>query len=322
MMNLIKYLVILLLASSSFGFVYGSSVDKPLLHFLSNEKAVEVIIANDDFIKRLSAFDRASRMKTDKVISKEQYLKFLSLNVVSWTKSEIKVVSRIFDELYLAIYALNMDLPDQINFIMTTGKEEGNAAYTRSNAIILQKKRFSNYVELKRIIAHEIFHLYTRKNITVKEKLYNVIGFHKINEIEFPTVLKKKKITNPDAPINNYAIQINYKGNLRWVVPILYSKTEKYIPEKGGEFFEYLQFMFIIVGKGKEANINSYDPTEPKFLNISQFKGFFEKVGQNTKYIIHPEEILADNFSLLALGIKQVKSPEIILKIKNVFDKN
>ena len=31
--------------------------------------------------------------------------------------------------------------------------------------------------------------------------------------------------------------------------------------------------------------------------------GFFEQVGRNTGYIIHPDEILAENFVKLAIGI-------------------
>jgi hypothetical protein len=56
-------------------------------------------------------------------------------------------------------------------------------------------------------------------------------------------------------------------------------------------------------------------------VDVSNVSGFFEQIGKNTKYIIHPEEILADNFALLFLGNKDVPSPEIIRKMKDVLDK-
>ena len=46
--------------------------------------------------------------------------------------------------------------------------------------------------------------------------------------------------------------------------------------------------------------------------------GFYGQVGHNTDYIIHPEEILADNFALLLLEEKGVRSPEIIKKMKDI----
>lgn len=39
-------------------------------------------------------------------------------------------------------------------------------------------------------------------------------------------------------------------------------------------------------------------------------------MGRNTGYIIHPEEILADNFKLLATGAENVPSPQILEKMR------
>jgi hypothetical protein len=46
--------------------------------------------------------------------------------------------------------------------------------------------------------------------------------------------------------------------------------------------------------------------------------GFYEQVGRNTQYIIHPEEILADNFAMLVMGDQNVPSPEILKKLQDV----
>jgi hypothetical protein len=37
-----------------------------------------------------------------------------------------------------------------------------------------------------------------------------------------------------------------------------------------------------------------------------------EKIGRSTGYVIHPEEVLADNFALLLLGLTAVKSPQLL----------
>ena len=52
-------------------------------------------------------------------------------------------------------------------------------------------------------------------------------------------------------------------------------------------------------------------------LMPQQISGFFEQVGRNTDYIIHPEEILAENFALLMIGKRDVASPEILDKMRS-----
>ena len=46
---------------------------------------------------------------------------------------------------------------------------------------------------------------------------------------------------------------------------------------------------------------------------------FWKKIGQNTRYIYHPEEILADNFSLMLGFDSVIITPEIIKKMEFIF---
>ena len=53
-------------------------------------------------------------------------------------------------------------------------------------------------------------------------------------------------------------------------------------------------------------------------MPVTAIRGFTEQVGRNTEYIIHPEEILADNFSLLLAQDKAVASPDVLQKIRAI----
>ena len=55
---------------------------------------------------------------------------------------------------------------------------------------------------------------------------------------------------------------------------------------------------------------------------MQQISGFFEQVGRNTRYIIHPEEILADNLTLLVLQKRNLASPEVVEKMKTILTDN
>ena len=91
--------------------------------------------------------------------------------------------------------------------------------------------------------------------------------------------------------------------------PILFSRAESYDPVRGGEFFDYLQ-LGLLVRTEPGAALST-----ERVVGLQQVTGFFEQVGQNTQYVIHPEEILADNFALLVLDMN-VKSPAVLTGLR------
>ena len=45
-------------------------------------------MTHDDFVARLSPFDRAARLKTDREVSEQEYLQFVGRNVLDWTAED------------------------------------------------------------------------------------------------------------------------------------------------------------------------------------------------------------------------------------------
>jgi hypothetical protein len=278
-------------------------------------------MAKDEFIQRLSPFDRSARMKTDKAVSVGELLEFIGTNVVDWTKEETQKVQAAIEATQPLFRNLPLSLPQTVQLIKTTGAEEGNAAYTRSTAIVLPKSEFSkSQKDLQKLICHELFHILSRQNPELREKLYAIIGFTTCNEIKLPPELERRKITNPDAPRNDHFIRVQIDGHESLAVPVLLSSVETYDVKRGGEFFAYLQFQFLVVEK--EADSEKLKPvingSVPKLAGPERVSGFMEQVGRNTDYIIHPEEILADNFALLVLNEQNIPSPEIPRKMREI----
>ena len=283
-------------------------------HFASKLEAVEILGQRDDFIQRLSPFDRAARMKTDKSVSEEEFLRFVKANVSAWSDAERAKVEGAIATLRPAFERLTISFPKKILFIKTTGAEEGGAFYTRHTAIVMPEKAIDEADTglLKKTIAHELFHILSRSNSMLREKLYKTIGFTNCGEIHFPSELEARKITNPDAPRNDHAIRLRVGENEVSAVPILFSNAPNYDPARGGEFFSYLQFSFLLITKKPSAQSQLAAPNE--------VSGFFEQVGRNTNYVIHPEEILADNFALIILNEHNVPSPDILEKIRRALN--
>ncbi|HEV8326412.1 MAG TPA: DUF4157 domain-containing protein [Nitrospiraceae bacterium] len=283
-----------------------------------------ILSTKDTFVARMSPFDRAARMKTDRDVTESQFLEFAASAALDWEQHEKDVVESAFRKIRTAVARLSLPLPGQIYLIKTSGREEGNAAYTRSNAIVLPKSILaSSEREIQRLLAHELFHISSRTHPKLAKLLYESIGFQYCGEIEFPENLAPRKITNPDAPQNDYCIRLELDGQKTWAIPILFSRAPRYDNSRGGEFFQYLQLALLLVERPGDtrAPLALYDSHGPRLVGLEQISGFFEQVGQNTEYIIHPEEILADNFALIVLGERNVRSPEVLSKIQSALAK-
>jgi hypothetical protein len=63
------------------------------------------------------------------------------------------------------------------------------------------------------------------------------------------------------------------------------------------------------------SKVTPVEVDSPVLLEAGEVSGFYEQVGENTGYIIHPEEILADNFALLMMRDQELKSPQITQRI-------
>lgn len=292
-----------------------------IIAFATLDKGKEILTAQDDFVRRMSPFDRAARMKTDRDISEAKYLEFVGKNVLEWNDIEKEKVASAIRGLQAELDALSLPFPKEIFIIKTTGNEEGGAAYTRANAIILPKDYLTASIQkIQKTICHELFHIMSRTNPDLREKLYASIGFIKCDEVTFPLELESRKITNPDAPRNDHCIQLQVLGKECWAIPILFSSTEKYNIERGGEFFNYLQFQFLLVEKHDNSSRVKpmYDNQKPRLVEMKQVSGFFEQVGNNTRYIIHPEEILADNFALMVLQERDLPSPSVLKMLEEI----
>lgn len=301
----------------------GADINLPgtTVVFTTVEQGKDVLCQKDDFVERMSPFDRAARMKTDRIVTEKVYLEFVGKNIQSWQSDEKVIIEAAFKKIESNLSKLNLNWPKVIYLIKTTGEEEGGAPYTRDSAIILPQTKL-NSGHIHQTIAHELFHIFSRNNPQMQDDLYAVIGFKRCNEIDFPGLLKPRKLTNPDAPKNNYYIEVSYVGKKVCVVPILFSHTPKYDMQTGGEIFNYLEFKLLLVEKNPDGKFEPvYNGNIPVFAEMRDISGFIEKVGKNTDYIIHPEEILADNFAFLIEKKQNLPSPEITEKLKDVLSK-
>ena len=291
--------------------IVGCSTDQKVItyQFTSFSNSITKLTNHDEFTNRWSKFDIDVRLNKQNG-NKNELFQYISTQALQWSESEKIKVDSVMQSINKDIkhLMLNIDYPNSIFFIKTTGEEEGNASgYTRSNCLILNDETLIwGFQELKNIIIHELFHIISRNNLSFREKMYEVIGFKVIKEISFPQSLIDFKVTNPDAPMINSYINLSNGEESNDYALITYSKKEF----NGGSLFDYVTFGFI-----KLQDLNNGEKLPIIYVD-GDFTNFFEQIGNNTGYIIHPDEILADNFVFLLNGNNNLPSQWVVDKMK------
>jgi hypothetical protein len=288
------------------------------IEFASIEKARAVLGARDDFVARLSPFDRAARVKSASDVSEAEYLAFARAAAREWSNDERARLTTAFAAIAPKLEELLPELDAPILLIKTSGDEEGGAGYTRANAVMLPQA-LTDQSELERLLSHEIFHVVSRNNPELKRALYEAIGFEQCGELALPPALAARKMTNPDAPASEHCIEVQVDGASAWAMPILLSREERYDPAARVPFFGYLTLSMLLVERAANADAPAR-PVErdgaPVLLPFNRVGGLFEQIGHNTEYVIHAEEILASNFELLVQGAAVARSPEVLERLR------
>ena len=289
--------------------LHGESVIK----FATQKEAAKLLGKRDRFVAAMSTFDRHSRLRNE-TATEADVLELASSAALGWSPANIKKMKKVIESARTKFAKFKIPFPKTVLLIQSNGKEEGGAAYCRSNAVILPSSRVAKHSleEMESLLIHELFHILSSHNPKLRTSLYKIVGFQTCDPIPLPKSLTGRKITNPDAPLFDCYINLDTKDNQVKATPVLFSSVEKYDAEKGGSFFKYLTFKLMVVEEVKDKFQAEIYGGEPIMLSPGGLKSYFEQIGNNTKYIIHPDEILADNFTFLILKKKGLKTPRIV----------
>lgn len=303
-------IILLLAVSPMAGFAASDyfSFMNVTVQLADSADAAKFIKQEDAYSRSFSKFDMHSRFGDGKMHTTAEYLAWAGKQMRSWNTSEGEEIKKGFKEIetFLKSNQLNIALPDTILFIKSTCLEEyGASGYTRNNGIVIKMDEPAGIG----LIAHELFHVISRNNSLLRDRLYENIGFKKCNTINITKAMNGLNITNPDCPVINHYVTVGGED----MTLVLHSKK----PYEGGNVFEdgYINISLLALTGSADNKTPLMKDGKAVLYNLEDKPELFAIIGTITPYVLHPEEICAEHFVTLVTQ-KTVKEPQYIQAIK------
>jgi hypothetical protein len=219
---------------------------------------------------------------------------------LGWTAQEEAGWKAVVDKLSDAMQGLNLHVPN-LALVKTTGEEEFDAAYTRRRAIMLPESMTSLPTTDPRgayfLLAHEVFHVLSRADARLRDDLYALLGFKTVEGFEYPAEIEERRISNPDAFEYLHTLTVQSGSESVDVLPVIQSRLPLNEVIQLPDFFGALNIVLLSVdpSTGEARRDGNGDLITYNFDNTN----WVALMLRNSSYIIHPEELLADNFATL-----------------------
>jgi hypothetical protein len=290
------------------------------LRFADIHQAREILGRSDEWARQLSGFDRGVRQHTLEPTNTREFLEFVSGEAAEWTQDEQVYWKLLVDQLSAALEGLNLDIPD-VFMVKTTGLEEFNAVYVRNRSIMFPQGRVAVAGDVRRdffLLAHELFHLLSLEHPARRDELYALLGFRRFAGLEYPAELEGRRLSNPMYGSRyEYVLTVQAASGPVDVTPAYQAAVplEEFIAmsEGGmsmGAVFEAIDFVLLPVDTGTRAVLRD-DRGYPITYRFGD-TDWVERMQRNSSYIIHPDELMAENFALLMEWRRSGTLPESV----------
>lgn len=232
----------------------------------------------------------------------ESFKKHLKNSVLEFAEDEQARLNTIFEQIKSSFSKLNIRSYHKYIYLSKIddsvyGKQ---AFFTREDVIFIPEHQLGMDDDaLKSILLHEIFHIYSRYDESLKRDAYQLIGFTKLPKPYMVTNpnLNQRILLNPDGLDNTFGIQLkDDKDNVLTCVAVLHSRFKGLNPDLE-DYFSYIHFE--LYRYDEETSTAFADDKLQNDIPAEYFNSFFDQISDNTQYIIHPDEIMADNFMLM-----------------------
>jgi len=280
-----------------------------MIHFASAAEAAVLMTQPDDYLAALSPFDRSLATMTEGSVTTDDYLAFLAASVRDFSDAERSRLTQLLASIAQQLASYDLPLPATMAIVKV--EDAVGKPYTRGHFIVMPTSTLERTDDdLEQILIHELFHILSRTNPELRDELYAIIGFSPCPRLAFPSSLAEARMTNPDTPVLAHCITIQTQWGPYPMMPITFAK-KPFSNTVGSDIFQYLEFELLGVEKRTDESVPLYLGEQLWLSDPFQSPSYIGQIGMNTMYIVHPDEILADNFTFLVRGT-QVQTPRIV----------
>lgn len=282
--------------------------------FADREEGIALLKSNTEYYENFSQNDLNYRLQKEGG-TLEEWLDFAEKQVVEFSDEEKEGIDRAMEDIEGILAENGYTLPEleEVKLVKTTMAEECDAgAYTHGTQIYIgetllegavsEDESFFQYFTW--VMCHELFHCMTRSDAQFREDMYGIIGFTVQEEdFEISDTVLDVLISNPDVEHRNSYATFTINGEKKDCFTVMIAEP---FAEGRTSFFDTMNTGLV--------PIDDLDTLYTK----EDASDFWEVFGENTDYVIDPEECLADNFANALVYGKTApsgeafKNPEII----------
>jgi len=277
--------------------------------FADKETAIAILTANDEYLSDMKPIEIALQVGSPTADKTKEDLKaHYAANVIAWPEAEEALMKALLVTHKKKLEKIAHMMPETVYFIKVTDAVESGIPHTRGNAFVSPARRTSISTKL---FFHQIFHILSRHNRIKRASLYNIIGFRPCY-FQPTEEVDKYTIRNPEAPFTEFFLPVEINDRDTFVMNYLHTTYDGFDPtvERGFDGHISGDLIEVTVDNGIcKPVINASG--EPNIFKHEDVPDYYEKVGHNTNFDIHPEEIIADNFAFLMMNTKDLINPEI-----------
>ncbi|WP_127996689.1 eCIS core domain-containing protein [Piscinibacter defluvii] len=287
-------------------------IEGTVVEFADLSDARAVLGADDDWLRATSALQRQVLVgaRSDPL----PFLAFQAGRAIPWTGPARARWLAALKSIAVGLNTLQLPWPERVLLVATDGRESAYQPHTRGNAVMLPGRFEQQQFSDAEVLAHELWHVVSRHRPELAQRLYALIGYQPVAELEWPAAWDTIRLANPDAPRNRHAMPLTLDGRATWVMPVT-------VIAPGGPRDSLLdrmeqRLLEVVPGEGGQPTRARLRDGKPVWHDPEETPAFMQRLGGNTDYVLHPEETIADNVMFLICG-RTVPNITLLEKIRD-----
>lgn len=304
--------LLMLLALAAQAGERSTLLEGTVVEFADPAEARAVLGADDEWLRATSSLQR--QVLAPGRADPAAFQAFQAGAAIAWTPAARARWLAALKTIAVGVNTLQLPLPERVLLVSTDGRESAYQPHTRGNAVMLPRRFEQQEFSDAEVLAHELWHVVSRHRPALAQRLYALIGYQPVAELEWPTAWAGARLANPDAPRHRHAMPLVLDGQPTWVMPVTVvgvgTGSQSLLDRMDQRLLE------VVPGEGGQPTRARLRDGKPVWHDPEATPAFMQRLGGNTDYVLHPEETIADNVMFLICG-RQVPNVALLEKIRD-----